>query len=240
MHATRIEPHEERLLVPVRAIDEIQRGLEEFFVDGLHSFLGERPRILAPLLAPRAKSGIVTWRVSRSRDALHDAARTELRPERGVLRIVSVLRLILGVQVVEIAEEFVEAVNGRQKLIAIAEMVLAELSRRVTLRLEQVGERWILRRQTLLCRRQTHLQEASAQWALASDERSSTGGAGLLAVVVREDGALAGNAVNVGRPIAHHAAVIGADVPVSDVIAHDDEDVGFLLLGERGCNHQIQ
>ena len=38
-------------------------------------------------------------------------------------------RLILGIQMVETAEELVEAVDGRQEFIAVAEMVLAELCR---------------------------------------------------------------------------------------------------------------
>ena len=48
------------------------------------------------------------------------------------------LGLFLGVQVVEIAEEFVEAVVGRQHVVAVAEVVLAELPGRVTLSLQQL------------------------------------------------------------------------------------------------------
>jgi hypothetical protein len=44
-----------------------------------------------------------------------------------------VLRLLLGVEVVEVAEELVEAVHRGQMLIAIALMVLAELPGRVAL-----------------------------------------------------------------------------------------------------------
>ena len=51
-------------------------------------------------------------------------------------RVVIHLRLFLGIQMVEIAVEFIEAVIGRQHVIEIAEMVLAELSRRVALVLE--------------------------------------------------------------------------------------------------------
>src|SRR5829696_10487082 len=73
----------------------------------------------------------------------------------------------------------------------------------------------------------------------AGDERGPAGGAGLLAVVVGEDRALVGDAVEVGRAIAHLAAVVGADVPVADIIAHDDDDVGLLLrlLGRNGRDH---
>jgi hypothetical protein len=38
------------------------------------------------------------------------------------------LRLLLGVEVVEVAEELVEAVHGRQELVAVAQVVLAELA----------------------------------------------------------------------------------------------------------------
>jgi hypothetical protein len=44
-----------------------------------------------------------------------------------VAGVVLVLRLFLGVEVVEVAEEDVEAVIGRQVLVAITEVVLAEL-----------------------------------------------------------------------------------------------------------------
>ena len=69
---------------------------------------------------------------------------TEFEFELGVLGIVGVLRLVLGIQVIEIAEELVEAMNRRQKLVAVAEMVLAELPGHVAERLEQFGERRIL------------------------------------------------------------------------------------------------
>jgi hypothetical protein len=38
----------------------------------------------------------------------------------------------------------------------------------------------------------------------------------------------------------HHAAMVGAEVPDADVIAKDDEDVGFLLLRESGQCSQGQ
>src|ERR1044072_2540206 len=45
-----------------------------------------------------------------------------------------------------------------------------------------------------------------------------------------------GDAVNIGRAIAHLAAVVGADVPVADIVAHDDKDVRLCLrLCRHGC-----
>ena len=66
----------------------------------------------------------------------------------------------------------------------------------------------------------------------------------LLAVIVGEQRALVGDAVDVGRAVAHHAAVVGADVPVADVVAHDDEDVRLwpavpVRLRLRGRNNAV-
>ena len=93
--------------------------------------------------------------------------------------------------------------------------------------------RRVLVRQALLRPRQAHFQKSGPQRALAGDEGGAAGGAGLLAVIVGEYRALIGDAVDVGRAIAHHAAIVGADVPVADVVGHDDEDVGLLLLLRR-------
>jgi hypothetical protein len=61
-----------------------------------------------------------------------------------LLRVVRVLRVLLGVQVVEVAEELVEAVDGRQELVPVAEVILAELPRRVAVVLQELGDRRIL------------------------------------------------------------------------------------------------
>ena len=68
-------------------------------------------------------------------ETMDDAARAELLLELRVLRVVGMLWLLLRVQVVEVAEEFVEPVIGRQHLVAVTEVVLAELAGHVTLRL---------------------------------------------------------------------------------------------------------
>ena len=45
-----------------------------------------------------------------------------------LLRIVRVRGVLHRVEVIQVAEEFVEAVDGRQELVEIAEVVLAELA----------------------------------------------------------------------------------------------------------------
>ena len=80
-----------------------------------------------------------------------------------VLRIVRQFRLFLGVQVVEVAVELVEAVHGRQELVAVAKMVLAELAGRIAERLEQFGDRRIFLLQSERGAGQTDLGHAGAQ-----------------------------------------------------------------------------
>ena len=62
---------------------------------------------------------------------------------------------------------------------------------------------------------------------LPHDERRAARGAARLAVVIGEQHALLADAVDVGRA-AHHAVRVGADIPHADVVAQDDQDVGFL------------
>ena len=57
----------------------------------------------------------------------------------------------------------------------------------------------------------------------------------LLAVVVQEADALVGDAVDVGRLVAHQAVAVGADVGDADVVAEDDEDVRLVGGVGGGC-----
>ena len=57
------------------------------------------------------------------------------------------VRVRHGVEVVQVAEELVEAVQRRQVLVQVAQVVLAELPGGVALRLERGGERAGLGRQ---------------------------------------------------------------------------------------------
>ena len=147
-----------------------------------------------------------------------------------VFRVVGILRLLLGVQVVEVAEELVEPVDGGQELVAVAEMVLAELAADITMRLEQLGHRRVFLLQPFVRARQADLGQAGADGRLPGDERGASGGATLLPVPVGEQRAFLGDAVDVRRLVAHHALVVGAEVEPADVVAPDDQDVRFLVL----------
>src|SRR6267378_2420913 len=139
---------------------------------------------------------------------------------------------------VKVAEKLIEAVYGWQEFVAVAEMVFAELPGRVSLRLQKFGDGWVFSRQSFFRPRQAHFQESGPQWTLSSDECGAARGAGLLSIIVGEYRALVCDAIDVWRAIPHHAAVVGTDVPVPDIVGHDDKNVGLLRLlgnGRRAC-----
>ncbi len=131
---------------------------------------------------------------------------------------------------IEVAEELIEAVNRGQEFVAIAKMVLAVLKCHVSERLEQVRDRGILLLKTERRTGKTYLRQSGANRTLPGNEGRAPRGAALLRVVVGEDRALFRQPVDVGRPVSHHAAVVGAHVPVAHVIAEDHKNVRLLLL----------
>ena len=146
-----------------------------------------------------------------------------------ILRIVGMRRIFHRVEVIEVAEELVEAVDGGQELIEIAQMVLAELAGGVALRFERGGNGAGFRRDADLGPRLADRGHAGADGQLAHDEVGATRRATRFRVVVGEEHAFLGHLIEGGRSAGHHAAMVGADVPHADVIAHDEEDVGFLV-----------
>jgi hypothetical protein len=133
--------------------------------------------------------------------------------------------------VVEVAEELVEAVIGRQHLVAVAEVVLAELAGGVAERLQQLGDRRILGLQADGRAGDADLAQPGPVHGLPGDERRPSSRAALLAVGVGEQHAFFGEAVDVGRAVAHQPAGVAAEVGLADVVAPDDEDVRLLGLG---------
>ena len=154
-----------------------------------------------------------------------------LEERRIVLRPIRLLGLFLGIEVIQIAEELVEAVIGRQILVEVAEMVLAELSRRIAQRLERLGDGDVAVLQADRSAGRADLGQAGAQAGLAGDERRAARRAAVLRVIVGEHHAFLGDAVDVRRLVAHHAERVGADVGLADVVAEDDEDVRLAADG---------
>src|SRR5215212_7803430 len=105
-----------------------ESAVGNLFVDGFHALLGQRAGINDDL--PALAVG----------ETVKHTAGSELLPEFGVFGIVGQLRLFLGVEVVEIAEEFIEAMYGGQEFIPIPQMVFAELAGGVAKWLEKFGD----------------------------------------------------------------------------------------------------
>ena len=184
VHAGAVPPAEEGLTGLVLALDEVLGGGERFLVDGLHALLGQRAGVL---------DGLATLAVGL---AVEHAARAELLAkglavgELHVAGIVLVLRFLLGVEVVEVAEELVEAVHGGQVLVAVALVVLAELAGGVALAFQHGGHRHVGLLPAFLGAGHADLGHAAADGNAATDEGGASGGAALLAVVVGEGNAL--------------------------------------------------
>ncbi len=97
------------------------------------------------------------------------AARPDLCLDGGILRVGEGLWVLLGVEMIEIAEELVEAVHRRQVFVAVAKVVLAELAGGVAHGL--AVPRWWRRAPAIRgLRREFRLGEAVAQRALSCDE----------------------------------------------------------------------
>ncbi len=112
-----------------------------------------------------------------------------------------------------------------QILVAVTEVVLAELRGGIAVVLQQLGDRRVLMTQTQFGAGQTDLGQPGAERNLTGDESGATRGAALFGVVVGEQSTFVGDAVDVGRFVTHHAAAVGADIGDTDIIAPDHEDV---------------
>jgi hypothetical protein len=146
-----------------------------------------------------------------------------------VAGVVLVLGLLFGVQVIEVAVELVETVIGRQMLVPVAEVVLAELAGGIPASLEQTGDGRFFFTHAKLGAGETDLAEAGAEHTLPHDEGRAPRGAALLAVVVGKDHPLVGDTVDIGCVVPHQALGVGADVGLPDIVAPDDQDIGLVL-----------
>ena len=131
---------------------------------------------------------------------------------------------------VEIAVKLVKTVHRRQKLIAVAQVVFAKLAGAVTERLKDFGQGGVLFLEPQRRAGNADGSHAGANRVLTSNERRTPGGTARVRVVIGEQHALLGDAIDVRR-VAHHAVRVGADVPHADVVAKNNKDIGFLTCG---------
>ena len=257
MHARRVVPEEERLALALGLVHEALGVLDQHLVEGRHVVFGalqtllhvrhvghvrvgrQRAFVDDPLLADLAPARHHRLVVVVGRPAVHQVARPVLGMEGWIPGEGVPVGIRHGVEVVEIAEELIEAVQRRQELVEVAEVVLAELAGGIALRLERGGNGASLGRHADVGAGLADGRQPRAQGDLAGDEGGPARRAAGFGVVVGEQHALRGQLVEVRRLAGHHAAVVGADVEPADVVAHDEHDVGPLPSARRRCRRLL-
>ena len=196
---------------------------ENFVVHRLHPLRIKRAGVLDALLADLAPARLHRRIVAVGRPGMDHVAGTDFGQQR--LRVVAVGRVFHRVEVIEVAIELIEAVHGRQELVEVAEVVLAELAGGVAHGFQRRRDGRRLRRHADRGAGLADRGKAGADRQFAGDEVGASCRAARLGVVVGEAHAFGGELVEVWRPARHDALVVGADVEPADVIAHDEDDV---------------
>ena len=249
MHARGVVPDEERLAVALGLVHEVAGRLDQHLVEGRHVVLrlqerqvvhvrhvrhvGERRQrafIDDPLLADFAPARHLGRIVGVGRIAVDQAARAVLVVVVLVDRERVPVRIGHRVEVVQISEELIEAVHGREILVQVAEMVLAELPGGIALCLQSGGERHGLCRDANVGPRLADGRQPRADRQLAGNEVRPARRAACFGVIVGEHHAFRSQLVEVRRLPRHDSAMVCADVEPADIVAHDDKDVGRPLL----------
>ena len=258
VHARRVVPDEERLvgLLRVVAVDEVDDLIRDLLVHGLGAIQRQRTLVTAHLVLARAIGGLARQDVARGRQTkgglwIHGTGHFRDTGDRRVLagrrnsllerRLVDVgeAHLLHGVEVIQVAPVFLEAVCRRQGIGVIAQVVLAELAGGVAEIVQELRERRGAGPQVGRAARELRRDHAGAQRIHAGEEGIAPGGAALHSDIVHEDRAFVADAVDVRRLADHQPAVIDARLHPSDVVAHDEEDIGFLSLlggGRNACH----
>src|SRR5262245_36562520 len=129
-----IKPDEEGLVALAHVVQVFERLVGHFLVESLHALAGERTSVLEFLHPDLSEFWIHRSVLNGRRPGVQHAARAKLGLVFRILlrRVVEFFRFFLGIQVVEIAEPFVETVSGGQELVAVTQMVFADLRGGVT------------------------------------------------------------------------------------------------------------
>ncbi len=182
---------------------EIESAGSHFRVDSLHPFHRQGAGVLYPAISVR----------------MNNTPGAELLAKCWILWVVDIFRLVLGVEVVQVAEELVEAVIGGQVLIAVTQVILAELAGGIAVIFQQAGKCRVFFAHTFFRAGKPNLGQAGTKGRLAGNKRSAPGGAALLTVPVGEHGALIGDPVDIGCLVSHHPVVVGADIEPANIVA---------------------
>src|SRR6478609_8294621 len=174
-----VVPEEKWLCSLYRPLNEIAGTLHQLRIDVFHADLGrsiharmrrEWALICDLLFANTAPARVFRRIINVGRNAADDVARTEHRAELLVLGVLRIVGFFQRIKVVEDSVELVKTVDCGQILIAIPQVILANLRGRVAERLENLRDCWIGILQALLSGWQTDFQQPRAEWSLPGDE----------------------------------------------------------------------
>jgi len=130
-----VHPAEEGFSRFVLTLDPIFSSGDEFIIAGLHPFRGEGAGVFDFLFPHLAPTRLLRRVVFLRGPTVQNTARTEFLAESWVLRVIDVLRLFFAIEVIQVAEKLIEAMNGWQILVEITKMILTELASRIAERL---------------------------------------------------------------------------------------------------------
>ncbi len=250
VHARRVIPDEKRLvgLLGVVAVEEVDDLGGDFLVHGLGTFQRQRPFVLAALVLLSAIRGCTMnnrprWRHAEPVSRIDGTGDLCEPLDRGVLtgrnnallgrRLVYVgeAHPLHGVEVIQVAPELLEAVCRWQRRRFIAKVVLAELAGVVAEIQQEFCQRGRARQQRTGGTRKLRHDHARPQRMHAGEEGGAAGRAALLGIIGHKPRAFFPEAVDVGRLPNHEPLMVSADVHDADVVAHDEQDVGFAVSG---------
>src|SRR5215831_6446746 len=127
VYGRRVPPHEEGLAALAGLVQPVERDVGYFLVHRFHALAGERTGVFDLLFANAAEFGIGGRIIGVGGPGVQHAARTELLFVLGMFLagIIKFFRLLLGIEVIEVAEPFIKAVHGGEEFIAVAEVVFS-------------------------------------------------------------------------------------------------------------------
>src|SRR5262249_23586022 len=158
---------------------------QDLGVEGFHALASELAGVFDLLLPDAPELWIGGGIIGVRGPGMQHASRTELLQILGILlsRIVEFFGLFLRIQVGEIAKPLVEAMVSGQEFIAVPEVILSELCRRIAQRFQHLGQGGIFLLNASRRPWNANRSHTSSNWELAHDESRASGGAAGLTVV---------------------------------------------------------
>src|SRR5664279_939813 len=130
---------------------------------------------------------------------------------------------------VEVSEKFIESVYGREEFVQVTQMVFSELSRGITLCFQRSSQCAGLCRKAHISTSLTYRGHSCAKRQFTSNKICATSGTTCFSVIVGETHSARRQLVQVGRFARHDALVITAQIEPAYIVAHDNDNIGFLL-----------